>query len=108
MIEEGQRSLPSYGYFYIPGTFSSDYYRDQVSENPYYSSSDEHEYQYPGDPFFKICVLPKKMPGIEQETNQEDHSKNDRENGSYGIGHIINRIFNSSYLGKSRRRDQRD
>ncbi len=100
--------MPSSGYFYIPGTFSSDYDCDQVSENPNYSSSDEHEYQYPGDPLFKVGVLPKKMPGIEQETNQEDHSKNDRKNGSYGVRHIINRIFNSSYLGKSRRGDQRD
>ena len=89
-------------------TFSLDHDCNQVGENAHYSSSDEYKNQYPGYPFFKVGVLAEKVSCIEQETNQENYSKDDGKDGSNGIGNIINRIFNSTYLCKSWKGGKRD
>ncbi|GFZ81668.1 hypothetical protein GCM10011531_09870 [Aquaticitalea lipolytica] len=40
------------------------------------------------------------MSGIEEEANKEDDPKDDGENGSDGIGNVIDRILDATDLGK--------
>ena len=89
-------------------TFSLDHDCNQVSENAYYSSSDKNKDQYPGYSFLKVGVLTEKVSCIEQETNQENYSKDDREDCSNGIRNVINRIFYPTDLCKNRSGAQED
>mgnify|MGYP004209150023 CR=1 FL=1 len=61
-----------FGYYGIPRSFSLDYHTYEVSENSNYRSRDKYKNKHPGDAFFKVCVLPKKMACIEQEADQKD------------------------------------
>tara|TARA_R110000751_G_scaffold179237_1_gene285322 strand:+ start:1195 stop:1326 length:132 start_codon:yes stop_codon:yes gene_type:complete len=40
------------------------------------------------------------MSRIEEEADKEDDPKDNRENGTDGIGNIVDGIFDAPYLGK--------
>ena len=73
---------------------------DEIGKNAHDRPCYQYKDQYTGNTFFQVGILAKEMPGIEQEAYQEDDTQYNREDGSYGIGNIVNGIFNSSNLSK--------
>ena len=78
-----------------------DYDAYEIGKDANNSSGDEYEDQNPCNAFFKIGVLAKEMACIKEEPDKEDDPKNNRENSSNGIGNIVYRIFDTSYLCKN-------
>jgi hypothetical protein len=48
--------------------------------------------------YFQVGILPEKVSCIKKIAYQEDHAEQERENGSDGIGDIVDRIFDSPDL----------
>jgi len=79
----------------------SDHDSNEIGKDADHGPRDEHEHQYAGNSFFKICVLPKKVARIEKEAYQKDDSQKQGENGSDGIRDVVDRILDTPDLCKS-------
>ena len=43
----------------------------EVSKDAHYRTRNKDKYQYTGNAFFEVCILTKKVSGIEQEAYKE-------------------------------------
>ncbi len=87
------------GYSDKSGSPSLDDKGYQISKDADYGPGNQYKDQYSGYPFFKVCVLAKKVSCIKKETNKKDNPENDREDDPYGVRNIVYGIFDTSNLG---------
>lgn len=81
---------------------------DQVGKDAHDRTGDQDKDEYSGNPLFKVCILPKEMPCVEQEAHKKDYAEYNGKYGTYGVGNIIDRIFDAADLGEKRSGNERN